>query len=116
MKMSHGYMMNNETFYTELVERLQHYAGGKMLGENRTARQMDEWAAATAIERMSRALKRLLSNIDEFGYVTDYEFVDDGYQAIAMETAKPDRPRSGLDPKGDSAGPKDIAQKDHPHA
>jgi len=26
--------------------------------------------------------------------------------AIAMEAAEPDRPRSGLDPKGDSAGRK----------
>jgi hypothetical protein len=34
--------------------------------------------------------------------------------AIAMEAAKPDRPHSGLDPEGDSAGPKDIAQTPQP--
>jgi hypothetical protein len=34
--------------------------------------------------------------------------------AIAMEAAKPDRPRSGLDPEGDSAGRNGIAQTPHP--
>jgi hypothetical protein len=34
--------------------------------------------------------------------------------AIAMEAAEPDRPRSGLDPEGDSAGRNGIAQTPQP--
>jgi hypothetical protein len=52
--------------------------------------------------------------IAQLGLPGVVELTSKGLDAIAMEAAKPDRPRSGLDPEGDSAGPKDIAQTTAP--